>query len=255
MGLLFTTRTKIVFLSLMIIFSVSYGAKKDKKQTPKNALNEAEMNFTKNMKLDDVFTKENLIPIILITPINSHLKGKVLAVVESDCYAEHGSKVIIPKGSKVTGKYLPIQSYSQERIVILWERLITPTGNFISLKNSQTADSQGNIGIIGDLDKRYWERYGLSLTLSTLSNYLNLKTTLSALDNQNRDTNNSSLLDYSTQETQNELIDNFTMETRGESKGMIEQILQEQLLTKPVMVVEKGIRMFIVPKYDIRNRY
>jgi type IV secretory pathway VirB10-like protein len=210
----------------------------------KNPLGERELKFTYEKDLQNTFLKENFISLILLNNINSHLKGRVMGVVEIDGYAEHGDKIIIPKGTRAIGIYLPIQSFSQNRLIILWERMITPNGKYISLVKSQTADENGVMGVIGDLDKRYWERYGLNLTLSTLSNYANLKISLNELKENKTDDNNS---------LANQYITDFTEKTTTETSGVIQQLIKEQLMVKPIMHIEKGTRFLISPKFDIKG--
>ncbi len=208
-----------------------------------NAIDEWKTEHTtisKKVNLENVITNDNLISIILITPINSHLSGKVTAQVEMNNYANHGDNIIIPKGSRAVGYYKALETYSQERMIIKWDRIITPQGRNINLSGADTTDATGQSGAVGELDKRYWDRYGLAMTLSTFSNLVNY----GLIKNSYQDKQNISQAEN---EAKRDLYKDYSNDTRN----ITQQILKEQLMIMPVITIKKGTRLFISPKYDI----
>ncbi len=124
-------------------------------------------------KLLRTITADRMIPAILITPISSEIGGsKIIAQVESDIYATMGRAVLIPKGSRAIGYYNSNNKIGEYRLEIAWNRIITPQGVNIILSDAKGADVKGYNGMIGTLHNKYWERYGIPLSLSTLSNGL-----------------------------------------------------------------------------------
>jgi type IV secretory pathway VirB10-like protein len=193
--------------------------------------------ISEQANLTNVLTRDNLISVILYTPINSHLDGKVIATVENDNYANHGSNIIIPKGSKAIGKYKALDTFSQERLVLIWQVIITPDGRIIKLNGATTTDATGQSGAVGELDHRYWDRYGLSLTTSTLTNLAGMVIIKETKSNEEESDN----------EAKNKLIADYA----ADSKSIVQQILKEQLTIKPVIIIKKGTRLFISPLLDI----
>ncbi|MDR2066238.1 MAG: DNA type IV secretion system protein ComB10 [Endomicrobium sp.] len=188
---------------------------------------------TNEHKLLRTITADRMIPAILINAITSDLSGKVVAQVEEDMFAAMGRAVLIPKGSRVIGEYINNNKLGENRLQIVWTRIITPHGINILLTNTQSADVIGQSGVLGELDNKYWERYGLALTLSTLSNALMI---LIANETQNFDNSQTqTILDKS----------------GNDISTIINHIIKEQIKVNPTIRIEAGSRIFINPTVDI----
>jgi len=180
-----------------------------------------------------------MISIILITAVNSHLKGKILAMIEDNVYGSHGDNILIPKGSKAIGYYIPLKKLGDERLAISWTRIITPAGVNINL-NAASADLMGRSGAIGELDNRYLDRYGLALSISTASN------TMSYIALKNSNTNNDGTLNAE-ETAKNDIIKSY----KDDVTSITNEILKEQLKINPSINIASGTRMFIFPVDDI----
>jgi type IV secretory pathway VirB10-like protein len=188
---------------------------------------------TNEHKLLRTITADRMIPAILINAITSDLSGKVVAQVEEDIFAAMGKAVLIPKGSRVIGEYINNNKLGENRLQVVWTRIITPHGINILLTNTQSADVIGQSGVLGQLDNKYWERYGLALTLSTLSNALMI---LIANETQNFDNSQTqTILDKS----------------GNDISTIINHIIKEQIKVNPTIRIEAGSRIFINPTVDI----
>ncbi len=216
--------------------------KEPKEAKPKNVfLTSDNFGLKKNeasfrVKLNRTITADKMFSAILITAVNSHLKGKVLAMIEDNIYASHGRNILIPQGSKAIGWYIPLKRLGKERLAISWTRIITPAGVNINLK-ALSADIMGRSGAIGDLDNRYFARYGLALTISTASNaisYVALKNTPSG-DLSNEDT------------LKIDVIDDY----KKDITSLTNEVLKEQLQIQPSINIDPGTRIFINPIADI----
>jgi conjugation trbI family protein len=94
-----------------------------------------------------------IIPGILQTGINSDLPGSMTAIVREDVYdTVSGRYLLIPKGTRVIGKYSSFVSFGQSRVLVVWQRLIFPNGKSINLDNFEGADMSGYSGLVGDVD-------------------------------------------------------------------------------------------------------
>ena len=189
-------------------------------------------------KLYRTISAMKMIPAVLLTNISSDIGGKCIAQVEEDIYAEMGKAILIPKGSKVLGNYANNNKIGEFRLNVLWTRILTPQGVNIMLTDSYGADLAGAMGIIGDLDAKYWQRYGIPLALSTLSNGLIL--TLNNVTQKTTDSANSAYVNA-------QLMQNF----QGDISGIMAAIINEQVKIKPTIRIEKGSRIFITSNKDI----
>lgn len=109
-----------------------------------------------------------IIPAALITALNSDLPGPVTAHVTENVYdSPTGRHLLIPQGSRLIGSYDNRVGYGQDRILILWTRLLLPNGRSIPLDNLIGADVAGQSGIEDDVD-HHWDRLLFAAGLSTL---------------------------------------------------------------------------------------
>lgn len=88
------------------------------------------------------------IPVIMSSYVESDNPGKVVAVVSQDIYDTlNGSYRVIPKGSRLLGEYNSDVSFGQERLQIVFTRLMLPNGKSISLGSMIGGDGQGRSGV------------------------------------------------------------------------------------------------------------
>src|SRR5690606_28778487 len=77
----------------------------------------------------------HVIPAALVTALNSDLPGRVIAQVTSPVYdSVTGDHLLIPQGSRLIGTYRAGARYGDHRILLVWNRLILPTGWSIELE-------------------------------------------------------------------------------------------------------------------------
>ncbi|WP_199765456.1 DNA type IV secretion system protein ComB10 [Helicobacter suis] len=220
-----------------------------KEQEPISVLDYGVDHFD-NLKAKDVATHENrllrtitadkMIPAFLITPISSQLGGKVIAQVESDVFANMGRAILIPKGSKVIGYYNNNNKIGEYRLDIVWTRILTPQGVNIMLTNAKGADVKGYSGLVGEMITHNFQRYGMPLLVSTISNGLLIALT-SAIANKTG--KNNFFGDY--------LLMQMTRQTGMGLNQIVAQILRDKSNLKPIIIIREGSRVFIAPNLDI----
>jgi type IV secretion system protein VirB10 len=109
-----------------------------------------------------------VIPAALITGIRSDLPGQVTAQVTENVYdSPSGRFLLIPQGSKLVGAYDSQISFGQDRLLLVWTRLIMPNGRSIVLERQPGADTQGFTGVEDEVDQ-HWGRLAMAAALSTV---------------------------------------------------------------------------------------
>jgi type IV secretion system protein TrbI len=104
----------------------------------------------------------------LITGIRSDLPGQVTAQVTENVYdSPSGRFLLIPQGAKLVGAYDSQISFGQDRVLLVWTRLIMPNGRSIVLERQPGADTQGFTGLQDDVDQ-HWGRLAMAAALSTV---------------------------------------------------------------------------------------
>lgn len=109
----------------------------------------------------------SLIPAVLETPLDSSRPGFSRAVVQRDVRSFDGSRVLIPRGSRLIGEYRSEATQGQKRAFITWTRLIRPDGATIAL-NSPSGDPLGRGGIKAKVNSHFFSRFGEAILQSVL---------------------------------------------------------------------------------------
>ncbi len=108
-----------------------------------------------------------LIPAVLETAFDSTSPGFARALVQKDIHGFDGTRVLIPRGSRLIGEYGADTARGQKRAVILWSRLIRPDGVTIAI-GSPAADPEGRGGVKADVNTHFLERFSGAILQSAL---------------------------------------------------------------------------------------
>ena len=100
--------------------------------------------------------------------MRSDLPGEVTAQVTENVYdSPTGRYLLIPQGAKLIGTYDSQVAFGQDRLLLVWTRLILPNGGSIVLERQPAADRQGFIGLQDEVDQ-HWGRLFMGAALSTV---------------------------------------------------------------------------------------
>lgn len=111
-----------------------------------------------------------VIPAVLISGINSDLPGPILAQVRENVFDNvSGKYLLIPQGTRLFGRYDNMVSWGQERVLMVWSRLIFPDGSSIVLENMPGADLAGYAGLKDSVNNHYF-KLATAVLLSTFLN-------------------------------------------------------------------------------------
>ncbi|HEX8512747.1 MAG TPA: TrbI/VirB10 family protein [Allosphingosinicella sp.] len=111
--------------------------------------------------------QSTLIPAVLETAFDSRRPGFARAIVSRDVRGFDGTRVLIPRGSRLTGEYRSDIQPGQKRALINWTRLIRPDGVTVAL-GSPTADTLGRGGVRGKYNSHFFERFTGAILQSAL---------------------------------------------------------------------------------------
>lgn len=109
-----------------------------------------------------------MIPAALISGLRSDLPGQITAQVTEDIYdSPTGRILLIPQGARLVGQYDAQISFGQTRALLVWNRLIMPSGRSIILERQPGADPEGYAGLEDEVDN-HWGMLFKAAILSTL---------------------------------------------------------------------------------------
>lgn len=98
----------------------------------------------------------SIIPGVMITGINSDLPGQLVGQVRENVYdTVSGHYLLIPQGTRIVGVYDSKVAYAQERVLIIWTRLIYPNGDSLNLEGMPGVDLSGYAGMTDQVNNHY----------------------------------------------------------------------------------------------------
>ena len=177
-------------------------------------------------------TEGTVIPAIMETAINSQLPGLVRALNSADVYSHDGSQLLIPKGSRLVGRYQSSVRRGQVRVFIIWTRILRADGLSV-LINSPGTDPLGRAGLEGDVDTHFFQIFGAAILLSILDAGLDIGT--EAVQDQGSNNTN---------------IGQGSFTGSGLSRAG-EIALQDSIRIQPTIHIDQGTRISIMVARDL----
>lgn len=115
---------------------------------------------------DTLMLRGTYIRCVLETHVVTDIPGFTSCVVTEPVYSFSGKRMLLPKGSKVLGKY--DTEPNGPRVAVIWDRIVTPTGIDVNMA-SPGVDSLGGAGHSGHLDEHWGARIGSAMLISLFS--------------------------------------------------------------------------------------
>jgi len=108
-----------------------------------------------------------LIEATLTNAISSQLEGNVSATVSYDVWSMDMANVLIPRGSRLFGRYNSSIDKGQRRIMVAWDRVVTPDGQSVELAAYGT-DRIGRSGVTGRVNTHTLARFSAAAAVSII---------------------------------------------------------------------------------------
>ncbi|MEO5587228.1 MAG: TrbI/VirB10 family protein [Novosphingobium sp.] len=113
-------------------------------------------------------TQGTLIPAVLETAIDTDVPGYVRAIVSADVRSFDGTRVLVPRSSRLIGQYKSGLQAGQKRAYVIWTRLIRPDGVSVNIASPAVAFS-GETGLAGKVNSHFFARFGSAMLLSVIT--------------------------------------------------------------------------------------
>ncbi|MDP2699929.1 TrbI/VirB10 family protein [Thalassospira sp.] len=186
--------------------------------------------------------QDRYISVQLETGINSQVggdqPGSVILQTTRDVFGYHGRMVLLPKGSRMICSYQPPEDMGSSQLSIQCDRvLIAGHRAEIIQVASNVTNQQGWLGVAGEVDNRFWQRYGNAFLLtgiSTAVRYAAASTKTEDADGQ--------VATAAAEKASEELSTKF-----GEITA---DMLERTIDLKPIITIPQGTRLQIRPATD-----
>lgn len=116
---------------------------------------------------DTTMVRGTYLRCVLETRIISDLDGFASCVVTEPVYSFNGRALLMPKGSKIYGRY-SAGDFMNNRMAVVWDRVLTPSGVDVTLQ-APGIDNLGSSGMPGQYDAHWARRISSALMISLLS--------------------------------------------------------------------------------------
>lgn len=115
---------------------------------------------------DALLVRGTYIRCVLAMRIVTDIPGYTSCVVAEPVYSFNGRRMLVPKGSRILGRYE--SDATGPRVSVVWDRITTPTGIDINM-SSPGVDDLGGAGHPGDYNAHWPSRIASALLISLIS--------------------------------------------------------------------------------------
>lgn len=196
--------------------------------------------------LSAIIAQGKLIHAVLETALDTTLPGTLRAVVSRDIYAEQSRNILIPKGSRLIGVYNTNVFRGQDRVFVIWTRVIRPDGVDIYV-NSPGVDNLGRAGNEGFLDQKFQEVFTGAILTSVLG--IGAAATMDAISGggQVQTTANT---DGSSTAT-GDPVSFATLNAVGNLTNVGRTVVQGLLDLRPTITIDQGTKLNVIVNRDL----
>lgn len=196
---------------------------------------------SRNERIDALVPQGTLIRGVLETAIQSDLPGMVRAVISTDVYSFDGRRILLPKGTILTGEYKSGMARGQTRVLIVWTRALRSDGTSVAL-GSYGTDDLGRSGLAGFVDKHYLERFGAAAVLSLVGGVSSFIAGLNSDGSSSSGTSSSTSSDAQTQAQQT------VSQTMAEMANIA---LKDSINIPPTIYIDQGTQIMVFVRKDL----
>ena len=177
--------------------------------------------------------------------LNTDLPAPIRAIVSRDTYGEAGTVPLIPKGSRLIGRYNTTLAAGQTRVFVVWTRVIRPDGVDVAL-GSPLVDAIGQAGVAGQIDSKFQEIFSRSI-LSSIVN-IGLAIGSDELSGGSTTTANSALGGSS---TTGDAATTATTNALNRLGSVTDGFIQKFLNVQPTILIDQGTPVNVFVNKDL----
>ena len=170
-----------------------------------------------------------IIPVSLVTGLNSDLPGVVIAQVTENVYdTPTGEHLLLPQGTRLLGRYDSDIDDGQARALVVWNRLIRPDGSSLVIESLPGVDLSGQAGLRDKVDRHTGSLFKAAILSSILSVASELST-----------------------DEEDEFADAIRTGGQDTVNQAGQQVVSRALSRKPTLRVRPGWRLGIIVNRDL----
>ncbi len=105
---------------------------------------------------------------VLINRLEGHFSGPVECLLTTDVYSHNRQHLLIPAGTKLLGEAKRVDNFGQNRLAVLFHRIVMPDGYSVTLDQFKGLNQIGDTGLRDQVNNHYVRIFGASLAIGAL---------------------------------------------------------------------------------------
>jgi len=111
----------------------------------------------------------NVIETVLTNRLDGSFSGPVNCMVTTNIYSFDGQRLLILAGTRVLGEVRKVESFGQQRLAVVFHRLIMPDGYSVSLDLLPGLNQIGETGLVDKVSRHYLQVFGISIAIGAIA--------------------------------------------------------------------------------------
>ncbi len=169
-----------------------------------------------------------MIQAVTETALDSTLPGAIRAIVSEDVHSFDGTRVLIPRGARLIGRYRSDVALAQSRVMVAWDRIILPDNQTIEI-SAFGGDELGRAGTTGFVDTRFTQRFGSAALISLIG----------------------ALPAAAAGQIEDEAAADIASDVGSDLRDSTQSVMQDYLAIRPVIHVDQGTRITVTVDRDL----
>jgi len=118
---------------------------------------------------DHVIFEGTVLESVLVNRLNGDFAGPVICQISTDVYSRDHAELLIPAGSRVLGETKKVNDVGQERLAVVFHRLIMPDGYAVDLDQAPGLNQIGETALKDKVNNHYFRIFGASIAIGAIA--------------------------------------------------------------------------------------
>ncbi len=169
-----------------------------------------------------------MIQAVTETALDSTLPGAIRAIVSEDVHSFDGTRILIPRGARLIGRYRSDVALAQSRVMVAWDRIILPDNQSVEI-SAFGGDELGRTGTTGFVDTSFAQRFGSAALISLIG----------------------ALPAAAAGQIDSEAAADVASDVGTDLRDSTQSVMQDYLAIRPVIHVDQGTRITVMVDRDL----
>jgi type IV secretory pathway VirB10-like protein len=130
---------------------------------------------------DHVIFEGTVLESVLVNRLNGDFAGPVICQISTDVYSRDFKELLIPAGTRVLGETKKVNDVGQERLAVVFHRLIMPDGYAVELDQAPGLNQIGETALHDKVNNHYFRIFGTSIAIGAIAGLSTIGTNNSAV--------------------------------------------------------------------------